>query len=208
MVLFSCMVKRFYPSHLKRRRRKLLVVGVGLVSLILLGAGGLFYKLVVAKPKWETYINDSLDVQLEYPRTFAETPIDEQNEEVGVVFRIEREKPNALFSLRYEEGLGALKLAGGTVFEALVATINRRYPDRFPDYKKDVFDEFILGNEKAALFDFTYTGADGETRIKQRFVVVVKDNTAYYLSCQAPEKEFFKSEKDFDRIISSFEFVD
>jgi len=65
-----------------------------------------------------------------------------------------------------------------------------------------------LATEKAALFEFTYLGTDGETRMKQRFVLVVKDNAAYYLSCQASEEDFLEATDAFGRIVSSFEFLD
>ena len=131
----------------------------------------------------------------------------EEQKQAKIVFRITREKPNALFSLRYENGLGPLKFSGGTIFDAIVAAVNRRYPDRFPDYKKERYEELVLANEKAALFEFTYTGTDGATRMRQRLVLLVRNNTAYYLSFQAPESAFPNSTKDFNRITNSFEFT-
>ncbi len=209
------MAKRFYPQHLKRKRRRLIFagvgvgVGVGLFVVLSAGFGAYRYeRKEAAKPTWETYTNSDRGVELQYPSNFEEVSLSEESKEAGVVWEIKRKEPPALFSLRYEDGLGALKITGGTIFDALVATVNRRYPDRFPDYKKESYEEFVVASEKAAQFGFTYTGADGKTRVKQRFVLVVKDDTAYYLSCQSPEKEFFKSEKDCDRIIDSFEFLD
>ncbi len=204
------MVQRFYPQHLRRERRRLVFAGVGLVLFVSLGAVFGFYhykRKEAAEPTWETYTNEELRVSLVYPSNFEEILLSEESKEVGVFWEIRREDPPALFNLRFEDGLGPLKMLGGTVFEALAAAVNRRYPDRFPDYKKENYEEFVLANEKAALFDFTYTGADGKTRVKQRFVIVVKDDAAYYLSCQSPEKEFFQSEEDCDRIIDSFEFL-
>ena len=186
----------------------MIIIVVGLVLLMVSVGGAWVYKREANKPSWDAYTNDSLGVRLGYPSTFTKTTIDEKNKEAGIVLRIEKEKPKTLFSLRYEGDLGSLKMSGGTIFEAVVATVNRRYPDRFPDYKKESYEEFVLSKEKAARFDFTYTGVDGVTRMRQRFVIVVRDDVAYYLSCQTPEKEFFKSEKDFERIINSFEFVD
>jgi len=204
------MVKRFYPQHLKRKRQRLILAGAGLGLFLVLGACLVVYvhkKGEAAKPKWLTYTNSDLGLRLEYPNNFEERVISEESKEAGVVWEIKREEPPALFSFRLEDSLGALKVTGGTIFEALVATVNRRYPERFPGYKKENYAELVLANEKAAQFDFTYTGADGQTRVRQRFVIVVKDDVAYYLSCQSPEKDFFKSEKDFDKIINSFEFL-
>jgi len=205
------MVKRFYPHHLRRRRRQLIFVGSGLSLFVILSFSFGIYrykKQQAEKPTWETYANEELGVSLVYPSNFEERALSEEGVAAGFVWEIRREKPPALFSLRFEDGLGPLKVSGGTVFESLVANANRRYPERFPDYKKENYEEFVLSSEKAALFDFTYTGTDGQTRVKQRFVIVVKDDTAYYLSCQSPEKDFFKSEKDCDRMVDSFEFSD
>lgn len=205
------MAKRFYPQHLKRKRRRLILIGVFFGLFVILGVvfGVYRYKKKEAeKPTWETYTNSDLGVRLEHLSNFEEMSLSEESKEAGVVWEIKRNDPPALFNLRFEEGLGPLKVTGGTVFEALVATVNRRYPDRFPDYKKESYEEFVVASEKAALFDFTYTGADGKTRVKQRFVLVVKDDTAYYLSCQSPEKEFFQSEEDCDRMVNSFEFLE
>lgn len=186
------------------------MVGVGLIFLILLGSGlGVrwYRRKEAAKPTWETYTNEDFRISLVYPSNFEETLLSEESKEAGAVWEVRRKNPPALFNLRFEEDLGPLKITGGTIFESLVAAVNRRYPDRFPDYKKENYEEFILASEKAAQFDFIYTGADGKTRVKQRFVIVVRDDIAYYLSCQSPEKDFFKSEKDCDRIIDSFEFL-
>jgi len=186
------------------------LVAVSLILLVSLAVCFGIYrykKQEAAEPTWETYTNNELGIGLHYPSNFEEMSLGEESKEAGAVWEIRRKDPPSLFNLRFEGGLGALKITGGTIFEALVANINRRYPERFPDYKKENYEEFVLASEKAALFDFTYTGADGKTRVKQRFVVVVKDDIGYYLSCQSPEKDFFKSEKDFDRMIESFEFL-
>ena len=176
------------------------------ISLILLSLGfGLYFYL--SRPTWQTYRHDELGIQLQWPNSFQESTLTEEQNQAKIVFRITRENPKALFSLRYEDGLGPLKFSGGTVFDALVAAVNRRYPDRFPNYKKERYEELVLANEKATLFEFTYTGADGATRMRQRLVLLVRENTAYYLSFQAPESEFPKSEKDFEKITESFSFL-
>ena len=207
MVVYCEMTRRFYPQHRQRRRQRLVFLSVGCLFIILLGLGCWFYWRRRSAPVWETWTNDSLGFSLQYPSNFVARPLSEQAKEAGYILELRRQNPNALFSVRFEEGLGPLKILGGSVFEALVAEVNRRYPDRFPDYRKEKYEEIVLANEKAGLFEFTYTGADGKTRVRQRFVLVVKDENAYYLSFQAPQKEFFKSEEDFDKIIQSFEFL-
>lgn len=208
MWYYCFVVKRFYPEHLKRRRQRLIVVTAGFILLVFLGLGLWFYKKESSKVSWKSYTDNELGVELSYPETFVKDKISDEDKKARIVFRATRKEPSALFSLRYEDGLGLLKTFGGKdILANLVAEIDRRYPDRFPDYKKENYKESVVANEKTAQFDFSYLGTDGETRIRQRFVVVVKDTAAYYLSCQAPEKEFFKSEKDFDRMINSIEFI-
>lgn len=202
------MARRFTPEHIKRRRRRVLVSSIIVLFLGISVGGYFYYQWEASKPTWTIFNDSAHGLSIEYPSTFRVKTLGKEAREAGYLLEIKRDDPPALFNLRYEEGLEPLKLVKGTVFAGLVDAVNRRYPDRFPDYKKEFYGETILSNEKAAQFDFTYTGADGKTRVKQRLVIVVKDETAYYLSAQAPEGEFKKSEKDFAKIIESFEFVD
>ena len=208
MWYYYFVAKRFYPQHLKKRRRRLVAAVLGFVALALLAGGLGLYRREASKISWKTYANEELGVRLTYPETFGEEVLSEQYQKADIVFRIKREDPSAFFSLRYEGELGIMKaFGGGDILDQLIIAIERRYPANFPDYRKDNYREITLAGEKAAQFDFTYTGADGETRVKQRLVLVVKDETVYYLSCQSPEEGFFKSEKEFDRMIESFQFL-
>jgi len=100
---------------------------------------------------WETYKNDELGVELEYPESFAIEELTEEDREAKIVFKAIRGEPNALFSLRYEDRLGLLRMTGGTVLEALIAAVNRRYPDRFPEYKKEKYSLFWLTKRRRCL---------------------------------------------------------
>lgn len=200
-----------------QEKRKFFLFGGLIFVVIFFVCGGIwFYKTQHRQPlfeeslpgdEWEIHTDNSIGIKFEYPLLFKTRDLDESDQKAGVVFRAIRDIPNALFSLRVEKDLGPLKITEGSILEALISMVNRYYPDRFPEYSKEKYDEIILANEKAALFEFTYLGEDGKTRIKQRLVIVVKDNTAYYLSAQAPEKDFSKAEKDFDQVINSFEFI-
>jgi len=202
-------VKRFYPEHLKRRKRRMILIAALFVLLLALGVGAFLWYKEKSKVRWQIYTNTDLKVQISYPETFSKNTLSEEGQKAGYLLRIFREKPPAIFSLRYEGNLGPLQsVAGKNIFDYLVGETNRRYPERFPDYQKVGFQEMILDRERAASFDFTYTGADGKTKMKQRFVIVVKGDVAFYLSAQSPENDFFKSENDFTKIISSFEFLD
>lgn len=187
---------------------------IGMVAVVLIGAsvGGYFtFKKEKSNnnqppEKWEQYQNADLKIKLSYPASFTQISLSDEDKTSKVLLRLERGNPQALITLRYEEGLGMLKAAGGSILDKLVESINRQYPTRYPDYNKEKYEELVIGNEKAARFYFTYTGNDKQTKIKQQFTVIVKDTTGYYLSAQAPEAEFDRSASDFDKIAESIEF--
>lgn len=202
---------RFYKPSLRTRvekRKKLLLVLV-IAALALLVGGGIILWRIFSEPGWGTYQNDDLGIKIDWPDNFQTTILTDADKESGIIFKIERSRPEAQIFLRYEGDLGPIRFTGKTILDYLVETIDRTYPRRFLDYYKEDQREFVLAGQKATEFAFTYESPDGEIRIRQRYIVVVKDeeNIAFFLSFQAPEKEFSKSEKDFDRIINSFEFI-
>lgn len=182
-----------------------------LLCVLSLGSAGLYFYL--SRPTWQTYQNDELKVKLDWPDNFQTVALTEPDEESGIVFKIERAKPEAQVFLRHEADLGPIRFTGKTILEYLIETIDRTYPNRFPDYRKEDQRMLVLAGQNATEFVFTYSGKDKkgkEIRIKQRYLLIVKDeeNIAFFLSCQAPEKNFPQSQKDFERIISSFTFFD
>ena len=183
------------------------------MSLILMVGGGITLWQIFSEPRWEPYQNDELGIKFDWPDSFQTTTLTDIDKESGIVFKIERARPEAQVFLRYEADLGPIRFTGKTILDYLIETIDRTYPKRFPDYRKEDYQEFVLAGQSAKEFVFSYLGKgrEGEEiRVKQHYIVVVKDdeNIAFFLSCQTPEKEFFKSESDFDKIISSFEFLD
>ena len=191
-------------------KRKKLVLVLGVAALTLLVGGGIILWQIFSEPEWMTYQNDELGVKFDWPDNFQTVPLFDSEKESGMVFKVEREKPEAQVFLRVEKDLGPIRFTGKTILEYLVRTIDRTYPNRFLEFHKEDQRSFVLVGKNAVEFVFTYKSPDGGTRIRQRYIVVVKDNEniAFFLSCQAPENEFFKSEKDFGRIVESFEFVD
>jgi len=192
--------------------KKYLIIGIVAVVLVGASVGGYFTfkkaKSNNSQPpeKWEEYQNADLKIKLSYPASLSQISLSEEDKTSKVLLRLERKEPQALITFRYEEGLGMLKAAGGSILDKLVESINRQYPTRYPDYNKEKYEELIIGNEKAARFYFTYTGNDQQTKIKQQFTVVVKDTTGYYLAAQAPEAVFDQSASDFEKIAESFKF--
>ncbi|QQR80575.1 MAG: hypothetical protein IPJ69_15020 [Deltaproteobacteria bacterium] len=145
-----------------------------------------------------------MELSLDYPTSFHETPISADLSTAGYVFRAEEENPPALISMRRQLREGMLKAKVGTLKDNLIEEINRRYPDRFPEYKKEKFDEIIVTNEKSLLFEFTYLGADNKTRMKQRLIVIPRVEDAFLVSFQSKESDFNGLIPIWDKIQKSF----
>lgn len=188
-----------------------IIAGVAIVALI---GGGVWLFIreqePVAEPEapWLTFDGGEKGVKVSYPSTASVTTLSAGDQELGIFFRMTLNEPRALFSLRQEDGLGVLKLTGGTIVDALVDSINRQYPTRFPEYQKEKYEEPIVANEKAALFEFSYLGTDQQTRMKQRLILVVRNDTAYYISGQTDAANFDQFAPTLDRMIQSVQFVD
>jgi len=183
-----------------------LAISIGFI-LVNIGVGIFLTIRKISKTSYITYTNTEFKLSFSYPENFKETPLTETQNKENFLFRAVSTKPNSLLSLRYEKGLGVLKVTGGTILDALITNVNRRYPERFPEFKKTKFEEKAIGNEKSAVFEFTYLGTDKKTRMKQRLNIIVKDNNAYYLSFQSPEIEFEKYIQELDKIDASFSFL-
>lgn len=179
-----------------------------MVRLLLVACFLLFSTLSCARPSptsWETY-SDTNGLSFRYPATFQPLPLTEEWAQTGFLVRLEQQDPPGLISLKQETKLGFLKVKGGSLQESLLEEINRRYPDRFPEYKKEKFDEVIVANEKSLLFEFTYLGTDQKTRMKQRLLVIPQTNKALLLSFQTKESDFLNLQPLFNEIMVSLHF--
>lgn len=193
--------------HKNKKTRFLIALFVVLVA----GAVLLFIRFrqgsASQQPEWKIYTNLEKGISFRYPPDYATAQLTESFTEAGIFVRLLKANAEASLSVSQETGLGMLKLAGGTVYDALVDQVNRRYPDRFPGYKKVRFSETVIANEKAAIFDFTYTAKDGNIA-QQRLAVIVKNNDAYFIAAQTLQERFSQMETEFTRIIESFTFIE
>lgn len=195
------------------RRHKISAIISSIILLAVIGGGGW---LVVRKQEpvtepeapWLTFDGSGKGVKVSYPSTASVTTLSAEDQELGILFRMTLNEPRALFSLRQEDGLGVLKLTGGTIIDALIDSINRQYPTRFPGYQKEKYEEPIIANEKAALFEFSYLGTDQQTRMKQRLILIVRNDVAYYISGQTEAAAFDQFASTLNRMIQSIQFVD
>ena len=176
-----------------------------LILLVLFPLGfGLYRRLT--RPVWQAYRDDELKVGFDWPGDFQAISLTAEERESGMVFKIGRPEPEAQVFLRVEEDLGPVRFTGKTILEYLVETIDRTYPNRFPEFYKEDQRRFVLAGKNAEEFVFTYKSPGSETHIRQRYVVIVDDeaNRAFFLSLQAPREIFSRSNDDFDRIVNSF----
>lgn len=185
-------------------KRVLLVI----IGVLILGVGGGLYGRFF-RPRWQVYQDEGLGISFSWPDNFQVMTLTDSEKESGVVWKLARPKPEAQVFLRFEGDLGPIRFTGKTILDYLVETIDRTYPGRFPEFYKKDQRQFVLAGQNAAELVFSYRSPAGETRILQRYIVIVRDeeNTAFFLSCQAPEEEFSRSAADFERMVISFSFL-
>jgi len=159
---------------------------------------------------WKTFSDPTTRIVIEYPPDLINQPITDTDRQDKIIFR-GTEKPGdrpVLITLRYEDGLRVTtELAKKDLLDLLVENSDRAHPDRFPEYQKISERRLDLAGKKAAEILFTYKRPAGE-RIKQRFLIVVRDNDlAVYLAAQTQEADFaVLDQKYFDRLFSAVRF--
>ena len=193
---------------------------IPIILLILLISGFFVYQYYQTHPKaepvrWLDYNSEDFKFKVNYPETFKNTKITEDDKKANITFRAEQNNPSALFSIKYEERVGILTLAQkGSVLDVLSQNVERQYPNRYTDFKKEKQEKITVDGVEASQFYFTYTGADEQTRMKQRFVIVTHEyekkelgTVAFYLSFQSQESDFEKLNPTFQQILDSFKFL-
>lgn len=179
--------------------------------LIVLTATWLWYN----ESKWRKVTLDNPSLTFSLHNNLISAPDknnqDEENKNVDVLFRavqtINEPRP-MLVSVKKERGLRIVtSLTRVEMLDGLLRNMERAYPQRFPEYKKESEQIFDRGGKKSVEIYFTYKGPAGEI-IKQRLVVVKYDgDTAIYLSAQSKQKDFDSlNKKYFNRIFKSVKF--
>lgn len=146
-------------------------------------------------------------ITLRYPSAFQPTPISDDAKHVGTIFRAQAGTA-ALIAVRHEPGLGVLKLTGQPILQTLRTNAERAFPSQYPGFTKQKLEqELTIGNEPATAIEFTYTGSDQQTVIRQRLVIVLaRGSDGYYLSFQAPAAQFEAHRADFQVVLDSVRF--
>ncbi len=187
-----------------------------ILLVILLAVSGFFvYKYYQNKKittiKWDIFTNEEFKLAFNYPDTFRNLSLSDEDKKSKIIFRAEQIDPSALISVRYEEKLGLIKIAQkGTVLETIATNFNNQYPQRYPDFKKESENKTTVDGREAVEFIFTYQAKDNSTRLKQRFVAFLKEysdknlgTVAFYFSFQCKEGDFSKLNEIFNQILSS-----
>lgn len=138
---------------------------------------------------------------------------DEEGSQVKILFRATqagKESRPMVVSIKKETGLRIVtSLTRVEMLAGLLRNMERAYPQRFPEYKKESERTFEQGGKRVAEIYFTYKSPAGEGEIvKQRLMVVEYDgDTAIYLSAQAKQNDFnFLDEKYFNQTFKSLKF--
>ena len=154
------------------------------------------------------YANAEQGIKFNYPSFFKTTLIGDEAKKAGTFFRATRDQ-TSLLSIRRETGLGVLKMTGGTVLDTLQKNLDRQYPKQYPDFKKQLLEDVIVGAEKGFKIEFTYTGNDKITTMREQLVViVVRDSDGYFFSFQSPATDYPSKVSDFDEILKTIILTD
>lgn len=151
---------------------------------------------------------DSSDqgIRLNYPASFDSSIISEDARKVGTIFRATQGSA-ALIAVRRETKLGVLKLAGGSIIDQLKRTVDRNYPSQYSNYEKQSLDNVSIGAEQGVRYEFTYTGTDEKTLMRQQLnILVVRDTDGYMISFQAPNDQFDAHRPEFQAVLDSAKF--
>lgn len=187
---------------------KLLRWGVGAL-LLFVGIFGLVFWFLSSQPQYATFESKSAGVTLQYDTRLKSDGINESDQKDKIVLRLQHadNKPEMLITLRYEEGLKPIATAAKRELRsALIDTVNKTYPKRFPDYHQLSSREFEIDDHKAFESIFTYKGSTNET-VKQRFIlIIINDNKAAYLAMQSKDADFdHVNSRYFDKITASLQ---
>lgn len=182
-----------------------------LFVLLVLLVGALVYVRLLPQldqHKRVQFRDNDVGVQFFYSGEFQPASVTPDLAKTGTFFRAAAQENEALISVRQERGLGVLKLVGGRLLDTLVGTATRRYETQFPEYRKELYEERVVAKNPGAILEFTYLGADGRTRVRQRLVfIIVNDERAYFIASQAPDESFAKRRPDFELVESTFEVL-
>lgn len=166
---------------------------IGGAVVLFLVVTGVVYWFLSSQSQFITFTSPAAGVTLKHDFRLVSGDLTQQDKRDKVVLRLEqpRKEPELLVTLRYENGLKPIATAAKQdLRDALVSTLDKTYPKRFPHYQRVSSRNFDIDSHRANELIFTYKSPAGKI-IKQRFVLIVINNDqATYLAMQARETDF------------------
>lgn len=122
--------------------------------------------------------------------------LSEQNKKDRVLLRLQHSSSMELpllVTFRYEDGIRkTANLLKREPLDIILDSIDKSYPQRFPDFQKIDQERLEISGRKAAEVTFTYKRNNAGEKLKQRMLVIMKnDDVAIYLAAQATEHHIF-----------------
>lgn len=149
---------------------------------------------------------------MEYPEQIIKSQIvSEADKKNKIILRLTEKQgqPQILATLRYESGLRSIaSITKSSIIDIIMANSEKALPQRFKGFQKEGSRRYEHSGRKAGEVIFTYDSPVAGERIKQRLVVLVKDDdTAVYLAMQTKQADFQEqNSKLFDAMAASLGF--
>ncbi len=142
------------------------------------------------------YENEDDGLKIKYPDTFVTGKIaEESKKKEGILFKLVRTNPPTLITVWQETGLGMVEAyVKQPLLEYLKGNVERSYKVNFNDYKQEKIEDDKLAGSDAFTVWFTFQDKQKDYREKIKQSVAVKDKTAYYFQCMAPENVWYQAE--------------
>jgi hypothetical protein len=194
------------------------ILAIAVLGLVLIGSGVYFFGGKTSKQEEQNILSRQIEYQdprttasIKYPEEAHAQPISEEDKKNNIALRLtEREGQTPfLVTLRSESGLRAVAtLTRASIIDVVMGNSEKALPQRFKGFHKESGRRYEHNGRNAGEFIFTYDSPVPNERIKQRFVILVKDDdTAVYLAMQAKEADFDEqNQKIFNPMAESLNF--
>lgn len=194
------------------------LIGVPIVVLIVSLGGVVVYLGGINKDESPSVLatqvafhDPKTNVSLSYPEKSSVQALSEQDQKDNFILRLNQEEGETpfLITLRSESKLRTVaSLTKASIIDILMNNSEKALPQRFAGYHKESSRRFDHDGRDAGEFVFTYDSPVAGERIKQRFVIIVKDDdTAVYLAMQSKEADYDEqNQKIFNSTANSLSF--
>lgn len=186
---------------------------IGLLVVVLMVIGGVASQKSQQPPEQPTttvnFRDPTTNLSLDYPAELMLAELTNQDRQDKILLRLQQDttnQPPLLITLRYEQGIKkAANLLRREPLDVILDSIDKSYPQRFPGYQPTSQRRLEVSGRKAAEVLFSYQKDPSAQRLKQRLLIIIKDDdTALYLAAQAQEPDFEKANSDvFEPIFQS-----